>query len=118
VQFPYHTTVTVSLTVIGGLDAFSAGQGDLDALLAGAADPYATLRSAYLQNRQGEIDEGKAPAALPDLGDQPMTATPQAPPTDPQGAAPEPAPQATGPQASAGAGEALDPDGPIATAAL
>lgn len=42
--------------VIGGLDQREQADEDLKALYAGAVDRYATLRSTYLQDRQGEID--------------------------------------------------------------
>ncbi|WP_375396017.1 VacJ family lipoprotein [uncultured Sphingomonas sp.] len=41
--------------VIPGLDQRVEADGDLRALMAGAVDPYATLRSVYLQDRAGEI---------------------------------------------------------------
>ncbi|WP_254602717.1 MlaA family lipoprotein [Sphingomonas bacterium] len=41
--------------VLTGLDQRAEAEGDLQALLAGAVDPYATLRSVYLQDRAGEI---------------------------------------------------------------
>ena len=41
--------------VIPGLDLRAESDSDLQALLAGAVDPYATLRSVYLQDRAGEI---------------------------------------------------------------
>ena len=41
--------------VISGLDLRAERDGDLKALLGTALDPYATLRSAYLQDRAGEI---------------------------------------------------------------
>ena len=41
--------------VIGGLDQREQNDDDLRALYAGAVDPYASLRSVYLQNRMAEI---------------------------------------------------------------
>jgi phospholipid-binding lipoprotein MlaA len=41
--------------VLGGLDQRVEADADLKALLSGAADPYATLRSVYLQSRAAEI---------------------------------------------------------------
>lgn len=43
-------------TVIGGLDQREQNDDELAALYAGAVDRYASLRSVYLQDRQGEID--------------------------------------------------------------
>jgi phospholipid-binding lipoprotein MlaA len=64
-----------------GMDTFVQTQPELDALLSGAVDPYATLRSAYLQHRQGEIagEEGAVPIDLPAF-DEPV-ATPQPAPS-------------------------------------
>ena len=42
--------------VIGGLDQREQNDDDLRALYAGAVDRYASLRSVFLQDRQGEID--------------------------------------------------------------
>jgi phospholipid-binding lipoprotein MlaA len=41
--------------VVTGLDIRAESDDDLKALLDGAVDPYATLRSVYLQDRAGEI---------------------------------------------------------------
>ncbi len=69
--------------IIPGLDQRVEADGDLQALMAGAVDPYATLRSVYLQDRAGEIRHlhgGKRATGTPtDLGD---------PLTDPASAAP------------------------------
>lgn len=43
--------------VLGALDQRAESDGDMKALLDGAVDPYATLRSVYLQNRAAEIQE-------------------------------------------------------------
>ena len=45
----------VPSAVIGGLDQREQNDDDLRALYAGAVDPYASLRSVYLQNRTAEI---------------------------------------------------------------
>lgn len=45
----------ISEAVLTGLDLRVEADGELEALLAGAIDPYATLRSSYLQDRAGEI---------------------------------------------------------------
>jgi phospholipid-binding lipoprotein MlaA len=42
--------------VVTGLDLRAESDDELRALFDGAVDPYATLRSAYQQSRQGEID--------------------------------------------------------------
>ena len=45
----------ISSTVLSGLDQRVEADADLRALLGGAADPYATLRSVYLQNRAAQV---------------------------------------------------------------
>ncbi len=45
--------------ILYGLDTRAEADADLRALLGGALDPYATLRSVYLQDRAGEIAELK-----------------------------------------------------------
>ena len=45
----------VPKAVITGLDARAESDDELKALFSGAVDPYATLRSVFLQNRAGEI---------------------------------------------------------------
>ena len=63
----------VSSAVIMGLDVRAESDAELRALLAGAVDRYATLRSVWLQNRAAEISalhaHRKAPAAPPELED-------------------------------------------------
>ena len=57
--------------VITGLDARAEAEDELTTLFAGAVDPYATLRSVFLQNRAGEIAQlhGRAKAAVPAQGE-------------------------------------------------
>ena len=70
--------------VITGLDARAEADDELNTLFAGAVDPYATLRSVFLQNRAGEIAQlhGHAKAATRAQGelDDPL-ADPAAPST-------------------------------------
>jgi phospholipid-binding lipoprotein MlaA len=81
-DYPYRAVAAVALPVLGGLDQRLQSGDDLKALLDNAADPYATLRSTYLQNREGEINGDKPVLnALPELDDP--------------GAAPTPAPAST-----------------------
>jgi phospholipid-binding lipoprotein MlaA len=58
-------TVTISRTVVGGLDTREGLIEPLDALRAGSIDPYAALRSAYRQRRVNEISNRslESPAA-------------------------------------------------------
>ena len=74
--------------VITGLDARAEADDELKALFAGAVDPYATLRSVFLQNRAGEIAglRGRATESVPDATlDDPLRDPGVAPPS----AAPE-----------------------------
>ena len=116
VRFPGRLTLSVSTQVVGALDLRIRSQGDMDALLSGAADPYATLRSVYLQSREAEIRGESAAPVLPPI-DEPEPAAPPAaaPSADLQPAAPPAA--AVAPAALAAADPGLtDPDRPIATA--
>lgn len=65
---------------VGGLDQQVSTEADLNALLSTAVDPYAALRSAYLQHKQGEIDGEGVPLDLPSF-DEPASAPP--PPSQP-----------------------------------
>ena len=47
--------------IVGGLDQRAQNDDALKALKAQAVDPYASLRSSYLQSREGEIAALKAP---------------------------------------------------------
>jgi phospholipid-binding lipoprotein MlaA len=53
--------------VVSGLDTYLTTQDQLKALLSDSLDPYATLRSVYLQSKQGEIRGGNVPVDLPDF---------------------------------------------------
>jgi phospholipid-binding lipoprotein MlaA len=120
VRFPGRLTLDISSGVVGGIDLQVRTSGELDALTSGAADPYATLRSVYLQSREAAIRGESATPILPPI-DEP-TVTP--PPVDMPQSAPEPAP---GPSAMATPAPTLvapqpdmalaaADDGPIATA--
>lgn len=83
-EYNYKTEIDVSLGLAGGLSARSEADADLKALLSDAADPYATLRSTYLQDRQGEIADKHTLPPLPDIGDSdPATPAPAAAPGAP-----------------------------------
>lgn len=96
-----RTEYIVPTVVLGGLDQRVEADADLKALLSGAADPYATLRSVYLQSRAAEVGEvrgGEAGGALDD------------PLVDPE-AAPVPLPLAGGVRGgSLGSGLVPDPN--------
>lgn len=79
VVYPHRQTVSLSLALAGGLDQFRYAESGLKVLLSNAADPYATLRSTYLQNRAAEISgETTVPATLPDLDASPSDSPPSA----------------------------------------
>ncbi len=62
--------VSAVRALVGGLDERVATEAQLNALLSDAADPYATLRSVYLQNKEGEIrGEGAPLEKLPSFED-------------------------------------------------
>jgi iron complex outermembrane receptor protein len=60
------TTVLLTRTVVSGLDERASADAGMQALLADATDPYATLRSVYLQNQQAKVDD-RPPDAAPVL---------------------------------------------------
>lgn len=79
------TRYRISSAVITGLDQRAEAEPELKSLLSGAVDPYATLRSVWLQNRAAEISElhshTKATAPAPELEDplrDPATSAPLA----------------------------------------
>ena len=90
VNYRYRTEISTSTTVVGGLDTRAGADEDLKAILADAADPYATLRSVYLQYRQGEIDGVRGGAKLPPLPDLDEPAPPTSTPPSAEKAAPAP----------------------------
>ncbi len=97
-RYANRVAVAGTKTVVDGLDARARADVDLQALMDTATDPYATLRSAYLQNRQAEI-EGELGGKLRDLpafddpGEDktaPGKASPVGTPADQAPPAPEP----------------------------
>lgn len=94
--------------VTTGLEARAEADDDLRALLDSAVDPYATLRSVYLQNRTAEVDalHGKSssnamtnsfddPLSDPAAGKSSPLDAPLTDPAAPPSAAPPAAPAAT-----------------------
>ena len=82
-NYPYRAAASIALPVLNGLDQRILNNEDLRALMSDAADPYATLRSTYLQNRVGEINGDKPVLnALPELDDP--GASPAAAPQPPR----------------------------------
>lgn len=123
--------------VITGLDARAEADDELRALFSGAVDPYATLRSVFLQNRAGEIAElrgrrrsdapgggeglddplrdptASTPATTPELSDP--LADPAAPPPVARPArAPSDTPELKDPLADPAAPDAAPPKAPPA----
>lgn len=107
----------LSSGLVQGLDLRAESDADFKALLDGAADPYATLRSVYQQSRQAEIAEIKgkrtqvidfedpltdpdAPKATPPAGAPPASGTETPPPANDQTATPAPADQPAPPPAA------------------
>ena len=88
IGFPYtRLDYRISTAVTSTLDTRAEADGDMRALLDGAVDPYATLRSVYLQNRAAEIDEirGRRAAEQPlvdPLADPAAPAPTSSPPGD------------------------------------
>jgi phospholipid-binding lipoprotein MlaA len=110
-QYANRPELSIVRAVVGGLDERVATEAQLDALLSDAADPYATLRSVYLQNKESEIRGESAPLdSLPSF-DVPAAAPP-APAT--AGASPvtEDAPPAPSPEPTAPADPAQAPQTP------
>lgn len=85
IRYPYRDDVNISLGLVHGLDLRGENDSALKSLTADATDPYATIRSAYLQNQQSLVNGDKNTVdQLPDFDEG--TATP--PSTPPQPAAP------------------------------
>lgn len=95
-HYRYRNPITVSRAVAGGLDTRANADADLSALLDGATDPYATLRSVYLQNQQSQIDGGGTATTLPALPDFDEPTAPAPKPDAQPAPPPEPAPAGPG----------------------
>ena len=89
-------TFVPAKAVVDGLDTRARADAQLTAVLDDATDPYATLRSLYLQNQQSKIDDtATSVPALPDFDDSAAPAAPTA------ASVPPAAPDASAPAASA-----------------
>ena len=72
IRYTAEVGVNVSRTVVSGLDTRANADPQLKQVYASATDPYASLRSLYLQNRQAQITGGKVNINdLPDFGPEP-----------------------------------------------
>ncbi len=91
-----RTDYQISTAVIGGLDLRAESDAGFKALLDGATDPYATLRSVYQQDRAAEIADIKGEAVAPGGLDDPLV-DPEATPQSPEQTAPEDAPGSQAP---------------------
>jgi phospholipid-binding lipoprotein MlaA len=113
IRFPGRITTEITTTIIGSLDKRVQAEGDLEAATADAADPYATIRSDYLQSREAMIRGEDAAPVLPPIDDPP----PAAPAASP---APGPAAAIAAPARVAAADDrtlaAADPDAAMVTA--
>jgi phospholipid-binding lipoprotein MlaA len=92
IRYPDKTAISFGRALVSGLDLRAESDGALKTLISDATDPYATIRSAYLQNLQSQINGDNAPVqALPDFDDtiSPPPATPNA--QAPHDATPPPA---------------------------
>jgi phospholipid-binding lipoprotein MlaA len=76
VRFAGRATIRLGVTAAGGVDTRARAAPQLETLNSTAADPYATLRSVYLQNRKAEIKgEAAGLEPLPDF-DEPASPKP------------------------------------------
>jgi phospholipid-binding lipoprotein MlaA len=92
VHYRSKTEIGVGVAVIQGLGDRLEGERDLAAIRETSTDPYATLRSYYLQNRQAEITGKVADiGALPDLDSPEAIPARPASPTDRSPNSPPPA---------------------------
>jgi phospholipid-binding lipoprotein MlaA len=80
IRYPYRRTVSITVNVLSGLDQRARAEADLEPLLSGAADPYATLRSVYLQNREAMVRGEAATPPLPPLDEPAPGSAPSAEP--------------------------------------
>ena len=97
VNYAYRTEVSLSTGLARDIDLRARSEDDLQALFGDAADPYATLRSTFLQKRESDIHgDGISPGNLPDIGesipDIPSTASPPADPGPSPATKPPPSP--------------------------
>ena len=104
VGFPFdRLDYQLSRGVVATLDRRAEAEDDLKALLSGAADPYATLRSVYLQSRAAAIAELRGSSDGTEALDDPLLDPAESPPDPTAGAAPD-VPEQTDPAACADAG--------------
>lgn len=123
INYTGRTILTPVRGVAGAVDARDQIEPLLKDLDRTATDPYATVRSAYLQNRQAQVRGEPAAAAnaqaLPDFGPAPVAPTPAGRRgASPQGGEPD-GPMAPPPPGSApGPAASIAPDAPDQVADL
>jgi phospholipid-binding lipoprotein MlaA len=98
-QWPGRTELNWSTFVIDGLDRRVIVMQDLRTLFATSVDPYATVRSFFLQNRQAQITGATEIGPLPEFDDtaMPPEPAPSASPFAQPQAVPPPAPDEASP---------------------
>jgi phospholipid-binding lipoprotein MlaA len=89
-RFDGRAEIGIAQTVIDGLSTRVDSAQDLNHIRETSTDPYATLRSYFLQNRQAEITGQSVDInALPDLETGAPAATPPGTPPEPAAKSPE-----------------------------
>ncbi len=72
IRYTGRWEVGAASTIVGGLDTRANADAQLKQIDSMATDPYATVRSLYLQNRQAQITGGQVNVNdLPDFGPEP-----------------------------------------------
>ena len=83
IKFDGRDTLQVTTTVVDGLDQRSEYDPILKGINRTATDPYATVRSAFLQNTGVTGDKQTDVKALPDFGPEPAPGSAPSPPPPP-----------------------------------
>ena len=109
VRFPGRLTLQYTTGALGAFDSRIRSEEELQAELAGATDPYATIRSDYLQSREAMIRGEEAPPVLPPLDDP--SAPADGAPAD--GGGPHAAISAPAPALASADALAVAPGGPL-----
>jgi phospholipid-binding lipoprotein MlaA len=108
-RYPHKAAIGITTSIINGLGERLEGEQDLETIRQTSTDPYASLRSLYLQNRAAEVS-GKG-VSIENLPEFEEPAKPGATPTPkPPGDAPKPeAAPSEPPKPGPGAASACDP---------
>ena len=119
IDFPGHFWLEVSTTLAGAFDSRLRAQDQLEAETVGATDPYATIRSDYLQSREAMVRGEEAAPVLPPIDEPTEPAAPgNGAPAPSAGAAPSPSAGAAASSAGLATADAaaVAPDRPAAAA--